>query len=205
MIKKLLPYMEKYKWQAILSPIIIIIDVMGDIFIPYLMSLIVDVGIANQDLSYIFKIGLLMISITIAATIIAIFSTRLGAEAGFGFASEIRREAYKKIQDFSFANLDELHTSTLITRITNDTNTLGQVTMMTLRMAVRSPFLLIFALIMAFRINASLARVFLVVIPLMVIGTFLVLKKARPLFDMMQSRVDDINRVIREKDRKSVV
>lgn len=198
MIKKLLPFVEEYKWQAILSPIIMIVDVLGDILIPYLMSLIVDVGVANQDISYIFKVGAIMILITFVAILMGIISTHLAATAGYGFAANIRKKAFEQIQDFSFANLDELHTSTLITRITNDANTLGQVGVMTLRMAVRSPFLLTFALIMAFRINSSLARVFLVVIPIMVTGVVIILKKARPLFEKMQSRVDDLNRVIRE-------
>lgn len=198
MIKKLLPYMKKYKWQAILSPIIMIVDVFGDILIPYLMSLIVDVGIANQDTAYIFKIGLAMSLVALVATLLGIYSTYLGASAGYGFAGEIRKDAYRKIQDFSFANLDKLPSSTLITRITNDCNTLGQTAMMTLRMAVRSPFLLLFALIMSYRVNASLARVFLVVIPLMVLGTFFILKKVRPLFEKMQERVDGLNSIIQQ-------
>lgn len=198
MIKTLLPYMRKYRWQAILSPIIMIVDVFGDILIPYLMSLIVDVGIANRDTAYIFKIGLLMTLVALVATALGIYSTHLGATAGFGFAGEVRQKAYEKIQSFSFANLDKLPTSTLITRVTNDCDTLGQVTMMTLRMAVRSPFLLLFALIMSYRVNASLSRVFLFVIPIMVIGTVIVLKKARPLFEKMQERVDGLNRVVQE-------
>ncbi len=198
MVKKLLPYMRKYKWQAILAPIIMIVDVMGDILIPYLMSLIVDIGIANRDTQYILRIGLIMSLVTITATALGIYSTHLGATAGYGFASEVRKDAYKKIQGFSFANLDKLHTSSLITRITNDCNTLGQVTMMTLRMAVRSPFLLLFALIMAYRVDASLARVFLFVIPIMFIGTVLLLKKARPLFDRMQEGLDNLNGIVRE-------
>ncbi len=190
--------MKKYKWQAILSPIIMIVDVFGDILIPYLMSLIVDVGIANQDTGYILKIGLSMTLVALVATILGIYSTHLGATAGFGFAGEIRRDAYRKVQSFSSANLDKLPSSTLITRITNDCNTLGQVAMMTLRMAVRSPFLLLFALIMSYRVNPSLARVFLFVIPIMVLGTFLILKKVRPLFEKMQERVDGLNSVVQE-------
>ena len=190
--------MKKYKWQAILSPIIMIVDVFGDILIPYLMSLIVDVGIANQDTEYILKIGLSMTLVALVATILGIYSTHLGATAGFGFAGEIRRDAYRKVQSFSSANLDKLPSSTLITRITYDCNTLGQVAMMTLRMAVRSPFLLLFALIMSYRVNPSLARVFLFVIPIMVLGTFLILKKVRPLFEKMQERVDGLNSVVQE-------
>lgn len=198
MIKKLLPYMEKYKWQAILSPIIMIVDVFGDILIPYLMSLIVDIGITTQNTGYIFKIGFSMSMVALIATILGIYSTHLAAKAGYGFAGEVRKNAYMKIQDFSFANLDQLPSSTLITRITNDCNTLGQVTMMTLRMAVRAPFLLLFALIMSYRVNPSLSRIFLFVIPVMVVGIYFILKKVRPLFEKIQKRVDGLNKTIQE-------
>lgn len=198
MIKRFLPYMKDYKWQAIFSPIIMILDVLGDIIIPFLMSLIVDVGIFNRDIDYIFKIGMLMVTVAITATILGIISTHLGASAGFGFASNIRKDAFKKIQNYSFSNLDKLPASTLITRITNDCNTIGQVTMMSLRMAIRAPFLMIFALIMAVNVNKPLAKVFLVVIPIMTLTTYYVVKKGRPLFEIMQEKVDDVNRYIQE-------
>ncbi len=127
-----------------------------------------------------------------------VMSSHYGAKAGFGFASEVRMKAYKKIQGFSFANLDKFTVASLITRLTNDCNTLGQVTMMSLRMAVRAPFMMIFALLMAMNINASLASVFMVSIPVLVLALIIILTKARPLFLKMQTRVDRVNAIIRE-------
>lgn len=197
-MKTLLPYMKKYRIYAILCPIFMVLEVLADIIIPYLMSRIVDVGIENQDVDYIVKIGIIMIVSAFIAMSFGIFSAHAGARAGYGFAAEIRKEAFKKVQGFSFSNLDEFSVPSLITRLTNDCNTLGQVTMMSLRMAVRSPFLMLFALIMAFNINPSLARVFMVSIPITVFGVVIILKKARPLFKKLQSRVDRVNRVIQE-------
>lgn len=198
MLTKILRFMKKYRVYAILSPILMILEVLADIIIPYLMSRIVDIGIANRDIDYIVKIGLLMIASAILAMTFGIISAHFGARAGYGFAAELRNETFKKVQSFSFANLDNFTVSSLITRLTNDCNTIGQVTMMSLRMAIRAPFLLLFALIMAFNINSSLARVFLVSIPVTVIIVAIGLKKARPLFLKLQSRVDRVNAIIQE-------
>jgi len=197
-LKKILPYMKKYLVYAISCPILMILEVLADIVIPYLMALIVDTGIANRDIDYIVKIGVVMVIAALLGMTFGIISSHVGAKAGYGFAAEIRRETFIKVQKFSFANLDQFTVSSLITRLTNDCNTIGQVTMMSLRMAIRSPFLLLFALIMSFKINASLARVFLVAIPLLAICVAIVLKKASPLFRLMQKRVDSVNAIIQE-------
>ena len=197
-MKKLLPLMKKYMKYAVLCPILMVLEVAADIAIPYLMSRIVDVGIANQDIKYVIQIGLIMIIAAFLGMTFGVMSSHYGAKAGFGFASEVRMKAYKKIQGFSFANLDKFTVASLITRLTNDCNTLGQVTMMSLRMAVRAPFMMIFALLMAMNINASLASVFMVSIPVLVLAIIIILTKARPLFLKMQTRVDRVNAIIRE-------
>ncbi|MGI6778858.1 MAG: ABC transporter ATP-binding protein [Acetivibrionales bacterium] len=197
-MKRLLPYMGKYVVFAVLSPIMMILEVLADIIIPYLMSRIVDVGIANRDIDYVVKVGIIMIAAALLGMAFGIISAHCGARAGFGFASEIRKEAFKKVQSFSFANLDQFTVSSLITRLTNDCNTIGQVTMMSLRMAVRAPFLMLFALIMALTINAQLAMVFMFAIPLTAIIMAVVLYKARPLFKKLQTRVDRVNAIIQE-------
>lgn len=197
-MRKILPFMKKYLFYAILCPILMILEVLADIVIPYLMSRIVDVGIANNDINYIVRLGLMMIGAAVFGIVLGVISSHYGAKAGLGFASEVREELFKKVQGFSFANLDKFSVSSLITRLTNDCNTLGQVTMMSLRMAVRAPFMMIFALIMALRINASLAKVFMVAIPVTVILLTIILTKARPLFLQMQTKVDKVNGIIQE-------
>lgn len=197
-MRTLLPFMRKYVVYAILSPILMILEVLADIFIPYLMSLIVDVGIVNHDFNFIIEMGLIMIVIALLGMAFGVASAHCGARAGFGFAAEIRLAAFKKVQSFSFANLDEFTVSSLITRLTNDCNTIGQVTMMSLRMAIRAPFMMLFALVMALRINASLARVFMVSIPLTAIIIAVILTKARPMFKILQTRVDRVNAIIQE-------
>jgi len=162
------------------------------------MSLIVDVGIAGRDINYVVKIGCIMILAALLGMTLGIVSSHYGAKAGFGFVSEIRKATFKKVQGFSFANLDKFSVSSLITRLTNDCNTLGQVAMMSLRMAVRAPFMMIFALIMALSINAPLAGVFMIAIPVTAVLLVIIMSKARPLFIKMQSRVDRVNAIIQE-------
>ncbi|WP_073024566.1 ABC transporter ATP-binding protein [Lutispora thermophila] len=198
MLRKLLTFMKKYAIYAFLSPLFMILEVLADIIIPYIMSRIVDVGIANQDIQYIVKLGIAMVISALLAMTFGVLSAHCGARAGYGFAAEIREETFRKIQSFSFTNLDQLTVPSLITRLTNDCNTIGQVTMMSLRMAVRAPFMLIFALIMAFTINSSLAKVFMIVIPITVIAIAVVLYKAGPLFKKLQSRIDRVNAIIQE-------
>ncbi len=197
-MRRLLPYMKKYLPYAILSPILMILEVFADIAIPYLMSRIVDIGIENKDVDYVIRVGIIMIVAASLGMLFGILSSYAGAKAGYGFASEIRLKTFKRIQSFSFANLDKFTVASLITRLTNDCNTLGQVTMMSLRMAIRAPFMMVFALIMAYTINSSLARVFMVTLPLTAIIITVVLIKARPLFLKLQTRVDKVNAIIRE-------
>ena len=197
-MKRLLRHMKKYIFFAILCPILMILEVLADIYIPYLMSRIVDIGIVNQDIEYIVQLGLIMIVAALLAMVFGILSSHFGARAGYGFAAGIRQEVFEKVQSFSFANLNQFSVSSLITRLTNDCNTIGQVAMMSLRMAVRAPFMMLFALIMALRINASLARVFMVAIPVTALVLVVIMVKARPLFRKMQSCVDRVNAVIQE-------
>ncbi len=198
MIGKLLPYMKKYRFYAIVCPLLMILEVFADIFVPYLMSFIVDIGIANQDIAYVVKIGVYMVLMALAGMVIGIISSHFGAKAGYGFAAELRADAFRAVQKFSFTNIDEMSVPSLITRLTTDIDMLGQVAMMTLRMAIRAPFMMIFAVIMSWNVNSSLATVFFVAIPAVVIIVGLLMKKAMPLFQLMQEKVDRINGIVQE-------
>ncbi len=190
--------MDKYKFYALLSPILMILEVMTDVSVPYLMSRIVDVGIANRDVQYVVRVGIVMITVALLGILFGVLSAHCGARAGYGFASEIRLATFQKVQGFSFANLDQFTVSSLITRLTNDCNTIGQVTMMSLRMGIRAPFMMLFGLLMAISINSSLALIFAFSMPLTALITVFVLKKARPFFLEIQKRVDRVNAIIKE-------
>lgn len=198
MLKRLAPYMSKYKRYAILCPILMVLEVSADIFIPYLMSFMVDTGIANRDIGYVVRIGLIMIAFAVFGMVTGIISAHLGAKAGYGFAAELRADTYRKVQAFSFSNIDTMSIPSLITRITTDIDMLGMVAMMSLRMAIRAPFMMIFALIMSILVNARLALIFGVAIPAVALMIVLMIRKAMPLFSLMQTKVDRINAIVQE-------
>lgn len=191
-------YMKKYRLYAILCPIFMVLEVIADITIPYLMAKIVDVGIKNLDNDYIIKTSLFMIFVAFLGIVFGIISSHLGATAGYGLGAEMRRGLFEKIQNLSFSSINKFSVASLVTRLTNDINTLSQVTMMSLRVAIRAPFMMIFALIMAFNINNRLATIFLVNIPFMLIISYIVVKKAKPLFKKAQQKIDKLNLIIQE-------
>ncbi len=198
MLKKLLPFMEPYKKNAVLSPILMVLETMMDVLIPFLMGFIIDVGIVNRDLPYIIKMGGYMILAALFALVCGALSAYHGATAGMGFAYQIRKRVFAQIQKFSFANLNKFTEGSLITRLTTDSTTLGQTAMMSLRMEWRAPVMLVLALLMSISINAELALVFAVALPLMVLFLILVLKKAMPLWEELQKRLDRLNGRVQE-------
>lgn len=198
MIKKLKPYLSKYKLFAILAPLAIIIEVLLEIRIPLLMSKIVDVGIATQDITYVLKTGGLMIVMAVLAMLFGIISAVCGAKAGMGFGSEIRKGVFDKIQEFSFANIDKFSTASLVTRLTSDVNNTQNAFMMIIRIAVRAPVMLVSATFMAFSINKSLVSVFLVAIPILAVSLTFIAMKTYPRFHAMLKKYDSMNATVQE-------
>mgnify|MGYP002682714989 FL=1 len=198
MISKLLPYAKKYWLQTFLTPLFIIAEVLLEVNIPFIMAKIVDVGIANSDVGYIVNQGLLMVLMALLSLGCGMIASRLGAVAGIGFGAELRRGVFSKIQGFSFSNMDKFTTASLISRSTQDITQIQNAFNMVLRMAVRSPFMFISALIMAIRINKSLVSVFLVVIPILVGVIIIISTKAFPRFQEMMKKYDTINSSVQE-------
>lgn len=198
MLSKLLPYFRKYKAAAIICPLLMLLEVVGDVLMPLLMSRIVDVGIANRDILYIAQTGLLMIGLALIALFCGSYSSYLSASAAQGAGAELRMSLFDKIQTFSFSNLDRFSIPSLITRLTTDVNNLQQAAMMGLRMLARAPFMMILALIMALLINKELATVFLVAIPLLAAALITIMTQAHPRFLRLQRKIDQLNTSIQE-------
>lgn len=198
MLKQLSKYMTPYRWFAILSPIMMIIEVFADVYIPFLMRDIINIGIYESNSQIVIRLGLQMIVAAIIGITTGVLSAYAGAAAGYGFGTNVRAALYRKIQAFSFSNLDQFSVPSLITRLTNDTNQLSGAAMMSLRMGIRAPALFIFALIMAFNIDPRMARVFLVAIPALFAVFIIIMKLAGPRFRALQARIDDLNAIVQE-------
>lgn len=173
-------------------------EVFGEIMLPKMMSLIINYGVAERDSGYIVKMGIAMVATALVMAVGGIGAAYFSAKASICFTSDLRDALFAKVQTFSFKNIDDYSTGSLVTRLTNDVQQVQQVTMMILRMAFRSPGLLIGALIMAFTMNAKLALVILAVIPFLAVSIVVILKAAFPRFGVMQKKIDRINSGIQE-------
>ncbi len=199
MLRNLLPCVGKYKKQALIAPLCVILEVILEIFVPFLMSKIIDVGInGNGGVSYIVKIGVLMLIMSAFSLLFGALSGRFASVAGTGFSKNVRKHLFDKIQDFSFANVDKFSTASLVTRVTTDVTFLQNSFMMVIRMMVRAPVMLVSATILAISINSELAVVFLVAIPVLGAAVFLISTKAHPLFMRMFKKYDGMNASVQE-------
>lgn len=197
-MKQYLKYFEKYKVPVVLAPLMMILECISDIVQPILMSNIVDIGIANMNLSYTVKTGIFMILIALLAACTGILNAIFSSKAAVGFATELRKSLFKRVQSFSFSNIDEFSTASLITRLTSDITQLQNVVTMGLRIFIKAPFMLVFAAIMAVNINKDLALILVCSIPILFIGIMFILKKGFPMFSIMQQKLDKVNESIRE-------
>lgn len=198
MIRKLLKYLVKFKTYAILCPLAVIGEVLLEIRIPFLMSKIVDEGIANKDISYVLQTGGLMVAMALFSLFLGVLSSKFAATASMGLGSEIRRGLFYKVQAFSFANIDKFSTASLVTRLTTDVNNTQSAFMMAIRILVRAPIMLISATFMAYSINQRLVKVFLVAIPVLAIALTAIAVIALPRFGTMLKKYDAINASVQE-------
>ena len=198
MIKKLLSYMGEYKKWILLAPVLMVAEVLCEIVMPRLMAAIVDVGIANGDMGAIVRNGIYMLVLAVIGMITGVLSARVATKGGQGFGSNLRNAMFQKIQDFSFADIDRFSSASLITRTTNDVNQIQMTLTMATRMVVRVITMLTGALFMAFSINAELARVLLVAIPVLMVGIGIVMKLSNKLFGLMQEKLDNLNNTVQE-------
>jgi len=198
MIRKLLRYARKYWVYAVLAPLSIAAEVILEVNIPRIMANIVDIGIAAKDLGYITQMGILMIFMAILSLFFGALAARLASVASTGFAKELRRGLFYKIQDFSFANIDKFSTASLITRLTADVNNAQMTFMMMIRMMVRAPMMLVMATAMAVTLNARLSVTFFVAIPILAAAMIIITKAAYPKFREMLKKYDKLNAVIQE-------
>lgn len=191
-------YIKPYLSAFIIGPCLMITEVLGEIMLPKLMSMIINNGVANRNSGYIVTIGLCMIGIAILMAVSGIGGAYFSAKASICFTSDLRKDLFAKVQQFSFKNIDDYSTGSLVTRLTNDVQQVQQVMMMGLRLALRAPGMLIGALIMAFIMNAQLAVIILIVIPILTAVIALILKTAYPRFTTMQTKLDKLNSGIQE-------
>lgn len=199
MVKKLAGCLGKYKKYAILTPLIMIGEVIMEVLIPFVMAQIIDKGIQGDGgTAYTVKMGLLMILMALISLCFGALGGTFAAKAGMGFAKNIRKALFDKVQDFSFSNIDKFSTASLVTRLTTDVTNTQNAFMMIIRMGVRAPFMLVGALIMSFTISRKLSMVFLLAVPVLAVSLILISKTAYPRFKEMLKKYDGMNASVQE-------
>lgn len=198
MIKKLLRSVRGYKRDSLLTPLFVCLEVVMEVLIPYFMADIIDVGIANGDMPYILKIGLMLVIAALMSLGFGVLSGKYAAQASAGFAQNLRQDLFHHIQRFSFSNIDRFSTASLVTRLTTDVTNVQNAYQMVIRVLARGPLMLVFALIMAMGIDLKLSLVYLVTIPVLGIGLFWIAAKAHPYFEKVFRQYDQLNSVVQE-------
>ena len=201
MIKRLARCVREYRPYALLTPVLVLLEVAMDILLPMLMAVIIDSGIQQGDPQMIGKMSLGLLGCTFLALVFGVLSGQTASIASAGFAKNVRHDLYYNLQTFSFESIDRFSTSSLITRMTTDVDYLQQAFQMSIRITVRAPFMLAFSLIMAFHINHRLSLVFLAVLPVLGLLMYLIMSRAHPIFETVFKMYDKLNTVVQENLR----
>ncbi len=201
MLKHLLSCVREYRRPAILAPIYVTMEVVLDILIPFYMGRLLDYGIGKGDMSYVVRTGLLLVVMCLLSLGFGALSGHSAAVAAMGFGKNLRHDMFHHVQTYSFANIDKFSSSSIVTRLTTDVTNIQNAFMMTIRVAVRCPAMLILSMFMAFRINVSLALVFLAALPILGIGIFAIMKSVHPIFRRVFKTYDRLNQVVQENLR----
>ena len=197
-MKRWIQYVKPYWVYFVVGPILMIVEVLGEIFMPRFMAQIINNGVANQNVGYIVGMGILMLITALLMMLGGVGGAYFGAKGAISFGADVRRDVFAKVQKFSFSNIDKFSTGSLVTRLTNDVTQIQNFTNMLLRMCLRSPGMLIGALIMAINLNARLALILAVIIPIMAVTMVIVITKGFPRFGIMQKKIDALNVSVQE-------
>ena len=201
-MKDFVKYIGKYKFHTIMAPLFIFFEVILETLIPTVMGkLLIDEAVSKGNIDLIIKYGLLLAGLTLLALLFGVISGRMAAIASTGFAKNLRSDMYKKIQNFSFANIDKFSTSSLVTRMTTDVMNVRQAFQMLLRITVRAPLQFVTAIVAALLISPSLSKYFLYVIPFLIIGLGVIIYNAHPWFEKVFSTYDELNLTVQENVR----
>ncbi len=201
MIKTILKSVREYKTISILTPIFITLEVILDAFIPILMSKIIDDGINASNINVIFIIGAILLLASIFSLLFGWLSSKYASIASSGFAKNLRHDMFYKIQNYSFSDIEKFSSSSLTTRLTTDVNNVQMTYQMLIRIAIRTPLMFIFSLLLVYSINAKLAMIFLIIAPILGFILFFIATKAHPMFESVFKTYDNLNNKVQENVR----
>lgn len=198
MVKQLSGCVRQYKKDAVLTPLFVIGEVILEVMVPLIMANLIDFGINTGDMGYVIKTGIILIIFCMASLFCGVMSGKYAASASAGFAANLRQDMYYKVQDYSFKNIDKFSTASIVTRLTTDVTNIQMAFMMVIRIAVRSPIMLISAFFAVLSINKKIALIYLIVIPILGIGLYFIMTRAHPIFKRVFKKYDKLNAIVQE-------
>lgn len=198
MLKKLILSIREYKKATIITPIMISLEVVMEVVIPLLMANLIDKGIYNGEMNAVYKIGIELVLCAMLSLSFGVVAGIFASKASAGFAKNLRQDLYFKVQEFSFSNIDKFSTSSLITRLTTDVTNVQNAFQVIIRIAVRTPLMLIISLCAALSISVKLSLIFLLLMPFVGIGLYLIIRKVHPIMKRIFEKYDDLNNVVEE-------
>ena len=198
MIKRLSQCIREYKKDSILSPLYVLVESLLDVAIPFVMAGLIDKGIEAGNMSMILRYGAILVGFALVALTFGALSGRSCARATAGFARNLRHDMFHHLQEYSFSNIDKFSSAGLVTRLTTDVSNVQNAFMMIIRTLIRCPAMLIFAMVMSFRINHNISLIFLAVIPILGVGLYLIIKHVHPVFERVFKTYDRLNGVVQE-------
>ena len=201
MIKRLAGCIRQYKKDTILTPLYVSGEVILEVLIPFLMARLIDFGIDAGNIGYILKMGALLVLLSVASLLCGALSGHHAAYAMSGFARNLRHDMFYRVQDYSFSNIDKFSTSSIVTRLTTDVTNVQNAFQMIIRIAVRCPLMMIFSLIMCFMTNIKISLIYVLALPLLSIGLFLIINNVHPIFTRVFKIYDKLNRIVQENLR----
>ena len=198
MIKRLARCIRQYKKDTVLAPVFMVLESAAEILIPFLMASLIDKGISVGNMDYIWKMGIVLVLVSFFSLFFGVLSGAYAAKASVGFARNLRKDMYYNVQTFSFSNIDKFSTASIVTRLTTDVTNVQNAFQMLVRMAVRSPVMLIMALGTSFSINVELSLIFLGIIPILGVGLYVIMNGVHPIFERVFRTYDKLNNVVQE-------
>lgn len=198
MIKRLLKSLREFKRGSIVTILLSIFEVVFEILIPLCMASLIDKGINLERMNVVLKYGIILLLLAIFQLLTGVLSARIASKTSVGFAANLRQDMYDNVQTFAFSNIDKFSTSSIVTRLTTDVTNIQNAYQMLIRMAIRGPFMLVFSMIVSFKINTTIALIFLAIIPIMAILLIIIVRKVNPIFNKVFHTYDKLNNVVQE-------
>ena len=201
MTKTLLGILREYKKGSILTILLSVLEAAFEILIPLRMADLIDQGIEPGEMAAVWKLGTIILVFAVLQLLTGVLSAHVAAKTSVGFSANLRQDMYDNVQTFSFSNIDKFSTASIVTRLTTDVTNIQNAYQMLIRMAVRGPVMLVFSMIVSFRINTTIALIFLAVIPIMAVLLLLIIRKVGPFFNRVFRTYDTLNNVVQENVR----